>query len=756
MTNLNNVLGNNNVEGGNKNMRGPVVIKATRKGSRDTATKLTKDTHDAMTKNFMKKLYSWTPVFKVITITGTNDEGNLLNEVYNTTGGNSPVMRELVSRIELPKNKEIEIVQKASEGKETYRKVMCGVETKNNKMKYDYVEDIVLVQFKDFLEYTEKQKEANELLVSTILDRGLTIVIDAKGKKDVRIGKELEDGDTAMQYVSPFIWTPSNERNGQILMTSLDHKEAWDILETVGGGSITKLLRQGEMPIKKFKKLASRMGLFATPAIDFGKIGTKEHGLLIIRKKIKGSDDFDVLSKGMLNSIGVDIDDNQFDGAIWFSAEWMAECFSKLGLRLIPQQALMFAAQLRVNKIYAKVFGEALMDSTLNKMSETLRAMYSEEDYIIIGNPNNISMIVDDNGAKLLGLDIEELKALGECDVFLLDIAKGTKSGSATQMTDKMAIKDKEATCKFLYNQAIKDCHDFANSIGDTSSSLLEDKVDVANYLINLAKVNGSNSDITQKVFTDQFIVSGILKDVSRKHEAAVRKGRVSLDSLFQRATFDITYILSNGKVDSLLGEDSRGAIECYSTDVLEEKREAIDAIENDNTLNDYQKDLKLREVLTACIIKYPTPGTEEIELVSFLTEKQIYRRLENLVKLKKLEAREAVEIYNYFLFTSFGTIKICADNSIKHKLAGFDTDYDGFSVVFEKELVAIIEKVYLDRNEELQEQTGTNATHGGTIPYIDCSHDSKNYIKLEDEKLNIKTESIKDEMEVWKEYFLK
>ena len=43
------------------------------------------------------------------------------------------------------------------------------------------------------------------------------------------------------------------------------------------------------------------------------------------------------------------------------------------------------------------------------------------------------------------------------------------------------------------------------------------------------------------------------------------------------------------------------------------------------------------------------------------------------------------------FLNTSYGVTKIGADNTLKHKLAGMDTDYDGVAVVFEKDLVQIL-----------------------------------------------------------------
>ena len=114
----------------------------------------------------------------------------------------------------------------------------------------------------------------------------------------------------------------------------------------------------------------------------------------------------------------------------------------------------------------------------------------------------------------------------------------------------------------------------------------------------------------------------------------------------------------------------------------------------------------------------------------------------------------EALVLYKYFVYSSYGTIKIAADNAMKHKLAGFDTDYDGFAVVFEKELVAIIEKVYVERTESFQESTGSVATHGNVTPFIDCGHDAKNYIELNNRNVNMKDKLVQDEISVWNNLF--
>lgn len=717
MSNLNNVLGNNNVEGGN-NMRGQVVIKATTNNNegRNAFLGYDRELHSGFVKRALRPLYSVAPVYEQIIVTGKDEDGNLQAFTTTVIGGNSPIVREFIEPGAAPCEKTVFDLD--SDGNiNSWRRILCNVEDKKG-VTYHYVPTIKAISFKIEDTYTKEQKAASQALVDDILSVGLTITKDGK----VVIGKA--EGE----YISTLIWTPSNERNGQILMTSVDSSLAWSILERIGGGAITKLLSKGEMSLPKFKKLASRLGLFATPAIKFEKIGTDKHGLLLIDSELLGADDFDKMFKDILKGIGVKIDNNQWDGACYFSAEYCRDGLKAIGMKGAKlQQALMQAMQLRVTKFYAKVFGEALSRDVIRLLAKNIMKIAVDKDgkklYKVFGNEDSIDMILDSNGAKLADLkfDIED-----GADVYLLDIAKGTMSGTATQMTDKYGIFNKQRTKEFLKDRAHKEIHDYANSIGDFSASLLDNNIQVATMLYNIAKSN-PESAIADKVFMDQFLAESLLKDTVKKHESMYRKGRVSIDSMFQRALFDITYLLTEGKIDSLLRTDSRGAIECYSTDVLEQYKEEIDAIENSD-MSIIEKDRALNKLLTANIIKYPTPGTEEIELVVFLTENQIKRRINEYVVDGTIDAATGVVIFNYFRFTSYGTIKIAADNAIKHKLAGMDTDYDGVVVIFEKELVEILEEVYVSRTEALANGTGSTATYGGMIPFIDSHQDAENF----------------------------
>ena len=724
---MNTVLNN-----GANNNRGEVVIAKTETNKLANFTGMNREIHAAMVKKTLRDtLYSWAPVYRMITINGTDEHDALLYNVQNVIGGNSPVARAFVEKN--TESKVMTVIQFDENGTPSFRTISTGDTA--GRIRYDYTDEIILVRFSNDMQ-TYGCMTASEV-VDNIISQGLTI-----SKNEVTLGK-TEEGT----HIEALIWTPSNERNGQILFTSVDPTIAWNKLEAIGGGSISRKLA-GKMPVAKFKKLASRLGLFATPAVEFAQVGTENHGLLVLDHELLSEEDFNNVSKEILARIGVEIDAKQWDGAAFFSAELALDGLKNLGMsRIDIKKALMFAFQLRVEQVYAKVFGEALHQSIINKMAkfiieelDKIETATGKKLYRIYGNENCISMILDGNAAKIVDLD-QDAREEG-MTVYLLDIAKGSESGTATQMTDKFAIFNKEATAEFLFNRGKKDCLDYAKSIGDNDCSLLGEDINVWQTLLNIGKSAPADSQIAFNVYSDQYIISKMLKDTSKKHEAAYKKGRVSIASEFERALFDSTYLLTNGAINSILKVTELGAIECYSTDVLERFAEEIEAIETDESLTADEKTSKLDEILTGAVIKYPTPGREEIELVRFKTEREIRATIMTYVNDGIIDQATARLVFNYFSFTSYGTIKIAADNALKHKLAGMDTDYDGVVVILEKELVDILVDVYAKRKEALEESTGLIASHAGTIPFIDSSKDCVNFFELDDEDIIVHDET--------------
>ena len=718
-------INNNNME------ERRVAIKATqpkRKGI-DPLAGLDRDVHAKLCKTLTKGLYNLVPIYRMISIFGYKDlDGELSVKMYDVTGGNSPVAREFLPEEKIIKT--INIVNLDSDGKISgYRNVTTGVKNDKN-IEYVYTDQLILIKF-DMEEYSQESREIAAEIYDAVISKGISIT-DNK----VFVG-ERENAEK----VDVLVATPSNERNKQLLATNVQADIAWERLEKIGGHAISKKLAEG-MPLSKFNKLAKRLGIFATPAIPFARVGNEKFGMLLVDTEILGDFDFNKEMTDILASIGVDIDNNQFDGICWLSNNFMLEGIKNLGVKhLNARQAGMFAPQNRAEALYSKCLADVVSMPIIKRLKEVLESRLPKEALKVVGNPNEIGLIVDTNGAKLLDLDFE-FNAEGIM-VYLLDLAKGTKSGTDNQLSYKLGTMNLEATMKAYKELAAKDMKEFNDSFADVATGLLDSKMDVNKLLVNIAK-NNPQSYLASQVFRDKYIIADIAKDGVVKHEAAYRRGRVAVDSLFQRAMFDCSTLITNGAVQGVLNVDSRGCIECFSNDILDEKREEIEAIENSN-LAAYQKKAKLDELLTAFIIKHPAPGMEEIQLVRFKTVNEIKLSLAELYKAGTITQEDVDLLFQYFYFTSYGVIKIAPSNVLKHKLAGMDTDFDGVKVVFEPSLVAIVVHFYLDRKESIANHTGrVDVTYGGVVPYIDCDKKATDLLKAGFENKNKKFE-IKD-----------
>ena len=729
-------INNNNME------ERRVAIKATqpkRKGI-DPLAGLDRDVHAKLCKTLTKGLYNLVPIYRMISIFGYKDlDGELSVKMYDVTGGNSPVAREFLPEEKIIKT--INIVNLDSDGKISgYRNVTTGVKNDKN-IEYVYTDQLILIKF-DMEEYSQESREIAAEIYDAVISKGISIT-DNK----VFVG-ERENAEK----VDVLVATPSNERNKQLLATNVQADIAWERLEKIGGHAISKKLAEG-MPLSKFNKLAKRLGIFATPAIPFARVGNEKFGMLLVDTEILGDFDFNKEMTDILASIGVDIDNNQFDGICWLSNNFMLEGIKNLGVKhLNARQAGMFAPQNRAEALYSKCLADVVSMPIIKRLKEVLESRLPKEALKVVGNPNEIGLIVDTNGAKLLDLDFE-FNAEGIM-VYLLDLAKGTKSGTDNQLSYKLGTMNLEATMKAYKELAAKDMKEFNDSFADVATGLLDSKMDVNKLLVNIAK-NNPQSYLASQVFRDKYIIADIAKDGVVKHEAAYRRGRVAVDSLFQRAMFDCSTLITNGAVQGVLNVDSRGCIECFSNDILDEKREEIEAIENSN-LAAYQKKAKLDELLTAFIIKHPAPGMEEIQLVRFKTVNEIKLSLAELYKAGTITKEDVDLLFQYFYFTSYGVIKMAPSNVLKHKLAGMDTDFDGVKVVFEPSLVAIVVDFYLDRKESIANHTGrVDVTYGGVVPYIDCDKKATDYLKQTIENKNKKAEiNTNSTMGSWAEIF--
>ena len=551
---------------------------------------------------------------------------------------------------------------------------------------------------KIYQNHSEKQlKDMKQKFVDEVETMGLRITKENK----VYVANKSVEGT----HLTVLNWSPSNMRSETQLMTAIQADKAFEIMDEVSGGALSQAI-EGKMTVAGLIKLSARLGILGAPSVEMVKAANEEFGYVIVLDEILGPQDYNKETKEMLESNGIEIDDNTSDGAYCISVEMMQKSFAKLGRNLSMEKALLFAAQTRANKYFTKVFGEAKTQKNMQFRLNRLIEMYGEdkvlfveagadvsnlnkEDYkvIVVGNRETLGCIIDYNGGKLLkNISLQKIVE-GNVTTHLLDIAKCSDTSTSGQMLAKFLIANKEATIN-----ALLEC--MAENFDAELENMLSGDVDahkasLAQFMVRYVPNGVENTAALE----------ALIKEMLPRLQSMVYKSKIDIKAYFQRALFDDTFFLTAGKVDSLLARNKySGRLECYSRDVEVKFAEEINEIESSNATR-AEKDAKLAALLTGVAFKYPSPSSDENAIVTYVTSAQLKARINAMYKAKQITRDERAILLDDFLNTSYGVTKLGADNTLKHKLAGMDTDYDGIAVVFEKKLVDILLTKYNDND---------------------------------------------------------
>ena len=135
---------NNTVLNNGANNRGEVVIAKTETNKLANFTGMNREIHAAMVRKTLRDtLYSWAPVYRMITINGTDEHDALLYNVQNVIGGNSPVARAFVEKN--TESKVMTVIQFDENGTPSFRTISTGDTA--GRIRYDYTDEIILVRF---------------------------------------------------------------------------------------------------------------------------------------------------------------------------------------------------------------------------------------------------------------------------------------------------------------------------------------------------------------------------------------------------------------------------------------------------------------------------------------------------------------------------------------------------------------------------------------------------------------------------------
>ena len=693
-----------------------MIVKAAVEKAEDIVTvesPLSMAAHKGHVNAIIGNIHKMVPVIEGIVLRAAQDKESgeiyLYGEKFYTEGSNNPNARALMEFAADFDTNEQAVVQ-LSNWDEDEKKLKPNRTVKCNDTTADrlYVATkthtlVVYAQIENDIRKIMKNstdaeiKEVKNKLVDGVETMGLRIT---KNNKVYVANKSVEG-----THLTVLNWSPSNMRSETQLMTAIKQDDAFKIMDEVSGGALSEAIK-GKLTVAGLIKLSARLGILGAPSVEMVKAANEEFGYVIVLDEIKGPQDYNEETKEMLESNGIEIDDNTSDGAYCISVEMIQKSFAKLNRILSMEKALLFAAQTRANKYFTKVFGEAKtqknMQFRLNKLIEKYgedKVLFVEagadvsnlnkEDYkvIVVGNRETLGCIIDYNGGKLLkNISLQKIVE-GNVTTHLLDIAKCSETSTSGQMLAKFLIADKEATINALLECMTENFDaELENMLsGDVDAH----KASLAQFIIRYV-ANGTENTAA---------LEALIKEMLPRQQSMVYKNRINIKAYFQRALFDDTFFLTAGKVNSLLARNEySGRLECYSRDVEVKFAEEINEIESSNATR-AEKDAKLAALLTGVAFKYPSPSSDENAIVTYVTLAQLKARINAMYKAKQITRDERAILLDDFLNTSYGVTKLGADNTLKHKLAGMDTDYDGIAVVFEKKLVDILLTKYNDND---------------------------------------------------------
>ena len=501
-------------------------------------------------------------------------------------------------------------------------------------------------------------------------------------------------GDHITDIYRPFSWSPSQERNSQFLFAAAEEEAIEAVIDAVGGGIFSKKMKALAGDEKAFKKLGARLGMFSSPALEAGKIGWEQGtGILVLNAELEGPSDFYDSDLKELNSAGIKNDRSTYDGAGYYRADLMMDSLNyAAGAQIIesPAEAARYAAQERLTHVYGKICAHALMFASFEAMISFVKNNYKETDYKVFGNPNNIVAVLDSNAAKIIDFDFLEEKLnknKESIQLYLLAVAKEHKAHTGSQLFGKLMAFDAEKTLSWVKERKTAEVDDIINNAGEGNGSIYDNNSYFVDAVLNSVK---DNDELFGKLIREcPPFLRTIVSNSVRKLNADIKGFRVDLpESVSETALFDPTYMVSNKKLDGVLGVTPEGQIEVYCPDLTD-----------------------IPEACDMAGLKYPAPGLYDCALFKRVSLDQIRQRLVQA----GLSNEEVRAIYEIFKYAPFGAVIIAPVNFLKRKLAGMDTDYDAVVLFWDYTLEKIIRQGF----KAEAKSRGIHGAWSGPIPYM-------------------------------------
>ena len=451
--------------------------------------------------------------------------------------------------------------------------------------------------------------------------------------------------------------SPSNEKHATKFYYKVTEEidtelKAFNIMDSVAGNVFSAKFAK-LMSGKEITKMNTRLGNYLTTMLSLAQIDLRKDYIAVVDGSIAGAHDFDETTREQMNKVGVEIDNNINDGANYYATDVIVEMAANVGVKMTHKDALKVAVQNRATYLTGKTMSRTLTKEQLVRVAKANNAKF-------YGNRNGrLLAVFDTDGAKLVNYAALEA-GTAVIDVYVMAIAKASTVRTSGQHLIKYMAVDKEATIDFM-----------KKTLNGKLDKFFLDKLN------NEAMMDSVNARLISALGEDAVkntaLMETMISDTMKYAQSAIAKTKVDIDGVYSHMMFDLSYALTNGRVNGVLGITANGFVEAYSEDVLRMYKDEIAAIENNTELTEEEMDAQLFNLLSGVVIKYPSAMPKEYEIIVYLTRKQLMRKIKQVTK----DNKDRETLREYFNNTPYGCTVYAPINAMKNKLAGADVDFD-------------------------------------------------------------------------------
>ena len=488
--------------------------------------------------------------------------------------------------------------------------------------------------------------------------------------EDKNITKELADNGYMFkgQLYKALTASPSNEKHAVKyyfkVTEDMNEEEAFNKLDEIMGGSLSdKLMGHGLVSGKDITGANTRIGNYASGMRLLDQIDLNKYRVALVKGSMNQASDFDEATEEMMIAQGIEIDNNINDGASYFSTTVIKRMAATLNMpRLSDKDAMQIAVQARTTVFTGKTLARTLAPETMEEIAKLHNAKF-------YGNPDGeLVALFDTDGAKMV--NYKGLENNCTINVYVMAVANASGVKTSSQHLIKYMAVNPEETVRIL--------KDLAKTALD---NFVADKIESTNEYDTLTNNRIMAKLPANEVVQDAYLMEAMLADTWKYAQSMIAKNKVVIPGIYTHMMFDMSYNLTAGLVKGILGITKDGFIEAYNPDLMEIYAAEIEAIENDPTLTEEEKEAQLFEIFSAVVVKFPSAMPKEYEIIVYQTKKQLRNKIEAAVSELDItnEEKEIMidKLVNYFETTPWGCTVYAPVNAMKNKLAGADVDFD-------------------------------------------------------------------------------